>query len=233
MAQRPTLPVKVEAAIEREKEQISIHGRDTYYLLFDPPINLEGLFAGRISAQINRPPVFRKPAQLKEQLIEYSTTLFDAEARQYLGHARNESELKAWLTDLAACIQAEVAAEVSARNADFNCHPDDRWVAIGNVLKTRVEHWISSRRHQPKSMLLQVPKAIDSPDSPERPTPMQIIDRFRDINGGCSLEDLAEKAGVDRRQVFRIRNGKPVRRIARTAVADLLQVDPSLLLPKS
>ena len=63
-------------------------------------------------------------------------------------------------------------------------------------------------------------------DSPE-----SIIDDFC-TQKGWSLDLLAEKAGIDRRQVFKVRNGRPVRPYVRTALGNLLGVEPRRLLPK-
>jgi transcriptional regulator with XRE-family HTH domain len=60
---------------------------------------------------------------------------------------------------------------------------------------------------------------------------MEIIDSYCDRES-ISLEELADKAGIDRRQVFKIRHGRPVRRYARSAVAGVLGVLPQDLKPK-
>lgn len=62
-------------------------------------------------------------------------------------------------------------------------------------------------------------------------SPKSIIDDFC-TQKGWSLDLLAEKAGIDRRQVFKVRNGRPVRPYVRTALGNLLGVEPKRLLPK-
>jgi hypothetical protein len=69
-------------------------------------------------------------------------------------------------------------------------------------------------------------------ESAQLSSPKEIIDAFCALNS-CSLDGLADKAGVDRRQVFKIRNGKPVRSFATAAVAEVLQVEPAALIPKA
>lgn len=73
----------------------------------------------------------------------------------------------------------------------------------------------------------KLPTAVPTVTSPEpnlrSHTAKEIIDSYCH-KIPCSLDELADKAGVDRRQVFRIRNGKGVRNFARIAVAKVLGV---------
>jgi hypothetical protein len=62
-------------------------------------------------------------------------------------------------------------------------------------------------------------------------TPKELIDDFC-TKKPCSLEGLANIAGIDRRQVFKIRNGKAVRNFALIALAEVLKVEPVLLSAK-
>lgn len=61
-------------------------------------------------------------------------------------------------------------------------------------------------------------------------TAATIIDRFR-IQEGWSLDQLAQKAGLDRRQVFKVRAGRNVRPYVLKALAGVMRVEPSALLP--
>jgi hypothetical protein len=112
----------------------------------------------------------------------------------------------------------------------------------------RARHWlIEGLRRVPPSKAEPIPplpepklppseelaKSASSEPVPGGPSdsPKSIIDAFS-IQKGWSLDDIAEKAGIDRRQVFKVRNGRPVRSYVRVALAGLLGVEPRQLLPK-
>ena len=77
-----------------------------------------------------------------------------------------------------------------------------------------------------------VPIVIHTDQNASLPPPpqsaKQIIDAYC-TDHACSLEELADKAGIDRRQVFKIRNNKRVRNFAVIALAAILGVDTKCL----
>lgn len=76
------------------------------------------------------------------------------------------------------------------------------------------------------------PKALlESRPEESADTPKSLIDDFC-TQKGWSLDQLAEKAGIDRRQVFKVRNGRTVRPYVLAALGGLLGVEPKQLLPK-
>ena len=70
---RPNLPLEVQAAIERTREQISLHARVTWRMLLNPSIF--------DSMQNPMAPRMPRPGSLKLEIQEYSAALFDGEKR--------------------------------------------------------------------------------------------------------------------------------------------------------
>ncbi len=143
MPQRPNLPLEAQAEIEKARERV-LYTRLAYNLLF-------GL--GSIDPGASY-PVLRKPAILKLELQEYSSALFDAEARYYRKHARDDAELRSWLEALASHIVAEVSQEISGPLHNFHCPPSERMDTITKALEQRADHWVSAAQKDPSPATL-------------------------------------------------------------------------------
>jgi hypothetical protein len=105
----------------------------------------------------------RKPANLKLQLQEYSSALFNAEARHYAKHARSDEEMRAWLSDLAMRTENEVILEIQKHSSahDFHCPASERKTAIADGLTQRSEHWIKIAESDHDAIMVRAQWALD------------------------------------------------------------------------
>jgi hypothetical protein len=78
-----------------------------------------------------------RAATLKSELQKYAESLFLAEGQYYVRHARDESELREWLSSLASCVEAEVIAETDqwSNVFDHHCSASERRLAVAEVLR--------------------------------------------------------------------------------------------------
>lgn len=224
---------------------------------YDPAtINLFAEMAGD-KIRPKEPPMPKQPIRLCNTLVRYAKELFDCEDRHYPNFAQGIDELMAWRLGLAVKAENLVMSNVEQLEKSFaflSFHAP--YELMRSKLSAGLQAHVEELRSQIKQTtskgtptatppdmiepskaavaeLLRVPneqKLVLGKATAEHTTARQIIDAFCD-KAGCSLDTLAEKAGVDRRQVFRVRSGKRVRRDALAAIAGALGVEPSRLKP--
>src|SRR5438874_177802 len=134
MHERPSLPLTTESEIEQAREQVVSRSWLDYSILFSPDA-IAAIATPRMQPQ-------RKPATLKLALQRYCCARFDAEAQYYGKHARDETELRSWLTALASCVEAEVVQERRSRLTifEFHCTAADQKRAVAERLEQRIDH---------------------------------------------------------------------------------------------
>jgi DNA-binding Xre family transcriptional regulator len=118
-------------------------------------------------------------------------------------------------------------ATLGSLGLTYHLSAEEMAEAVRTALKSRTEGAaISPPSH---TIAKANPLPISASTVKQQRSPQQIVDTFCDKRG-WSLDKLADEAGVDRRQVFRVRHGKRVRRFALAAIAEVLGVEPENLI---
>ena len=137
MAQRPKLSLKAQAEIEKAKDDLFLRTQGSWPMVF----NQAPQFVGGRSPL---PPKTPKPATFKLQLRDYATTAFDLEAQHYMGHTRDEAELRSWLQNLGACVAAEIGVDLTrfqdAHN--YHCSAAERTHELLSVIQERIDELV-------------------------------------------------------------------------------------------
>jgi hypothetical protein len=219
---RPTLPLEEQAAIERIREGILRHAVVTYDLLFP-----------RLSASVSRVedflrPHLAKPANLKMELGEYSSNLFDAEAQYYAKHSHNESELRHWLLELANSIVYDISPDRSepydfaiapriklrASALDFHCQSWEQTEAMRDALAVRIEHWVQAAKdhsgvslvwshNAANSTFKRMAEILETPVRLEDPPPRPIGDppAIQRNNLGARLDEIVQRDNISHEEL--------------------------------
>jgi lambda repressor-like predicted transcriptional regulator len=188
-----------------------------------------------------KPPMPRQPIRLFRVLTSYAQELFNCEDVHYRSLADGADELAMWRSALVPKIEQLVMDNVNQIETPlaplaFHATHDSMRANIREGLHAHIEQLRRTFTMPPPKPLTASALAISSspqrgPKPPSSQAPArQIIDAFCDKHG-WSLDQLADKAGVDRRQVFRVRRGKRIRRFALVAIAGVLGVEPNSLMP--
>jgi hypothetical protein len=242
---KPALEPATREAID--VAQYEIHQR--YVAMLDP---LREMGWPSINALIAKaaPPVPRpkQPVKLCRILDAYATELFEVEAKHY----PHGPEFAEWLFSLAVRIEHVLVQWLTKTERlplggglSFHATPAQMRSSIHDALKDKAAGWAGALETQGNTIQPQqaaqpspsstrppvITKGVPMPGDGDSLSARQIIDDFCDRHS-CSLDDLADKAGIDRRQVFKIRNGRRVARIAIGALAEVLQVSTKDLKPK-
>jgi hypothetical protein len=147
MAELPTLPLEVQAEIELAHERLRNVAKVKWPMVFGITFPDTSL--------VPVPPKHRRPANLKLQLQGYASARFDVEAQHYPRHAKDELELRASLSLLAANVSLEMFRDLDRYRSfyDFHCPVTERQAAISEALSKRADHWIEIAKHQFKFSL--------------------------------------------------------------------------------
>jgi hypothetical protein len=134
MAERPRLPklpLIVQAAIDDAREE-AVRVLAGSRMLFDETT------VDPISPLFQAEP---KPAAFMHQLRVYAKTLFNAEAMFYRKCAKDGTELRDWLIDLAPCAKSDILRRLQPFTAihDFHCTAEQRSEAIDDALRECVK----------------------------------------------------------------------------------------------
>ena len=251
---RPPLGAEVYENIEDLQYSVQKIYATRLDLLFVKELWDASSIAGRLSGGEGlRPP--KRPAAIGKCLGAYAIALFDIESSFY----PLDDGLSVWLEKLARRVEEEILAHVlSIGNSPMRAavlirltyHASEQQMreAIRAALQERIDN-PSTVAVSPATMHplakpttiqhhvseAQPQRALPRPGepAPEGPaeSPKSIIDGFC-VQKGWSLDQLADKAGIDRKQVFKVRSGRTVRRYALAALGDLLGVAPERLLPR-
>jgi hypothetical protein len=248
LAERPKLPLEVQASIERSIEIAIAIPRVSYDILFALDTQAVLMLAGS-SPQRRQ----RKPATLKLQLRQYARSLFDAEAGYYPEHADSDEQLREWLSDLSELVSAEIAKELESSMAllNFHCTLGERKAAIDEELIERTNHWVSLNRQRFKISLMRgtepaVPRTrphrpieaittleqVPSPTTPPlakaaKKTLGERLDEAK-IAADISHEEQAHRIGLSRTVYFEVkagRGGRGARRKTEKYLVDLPQTN--------
>lgn len=160
-----------------------------------------------------KPPV---PFKLCEILSRYAIALFDAEKERYPPSPASAE----WRSALANVIEHMVMENVAR-------------VERGGFVSLTIHATYDQMRASVATRLQRHVRYLQTSCDSIAPTNTvkELIDAYCEQQH-CSLEGLADIANVDRRQVFKIRNGQHVHKKARESVAKVLGVDSMAILPK-
>ncbi len=144
--------------------------------------------------------------------------LFDAYAEHVWHVVRPDlSRFTAMLEDIGVRVSREIVYQ-EFRNT------------IRDTSNDKILDWVQRAATDATEVSPQVEKSAPrrGPVTERAVSPQSIIDDFR-TKQGWSLDQLAEKAGIDRRQVFKVRAGRNVRPYVLKALAEIMGVEPSVL----
>lgn len=206
------LSLEEQAAIERARELIFAHAAITFDLLPFGGTPIKDFQIGPTSA-----PRQKKSAILRLQLGEFSANLFDAEAQHYLKHAKEESELRSWLQDVAARIGAEVARDACDSSQDFHCSNAERLNAVSAALNKRIDHWVGKKQDEiiarasgPRRDTAPRPKQeIDQTEDSALPPTKSMSERLDEaaIREDITHEEQAHRIGIKRTAYYEVKKG--------------------------
>jgi len=145
MAKRPTLPLEARIAIEQGRDEIFKTAAIRFNMLFNPILDIASLSAGLSMPDVPRQPM---PATLAQQLQQYSTALFDVEAKQHASRTSDAEQLRTWLEDLASDTESELKKIVSKDRLNFHCTVAERSQAVKDGLRNRVTYWVELKAKQ-------------------------------------------------------------------------------------
>ena len=236
MAERPKLPLKVQAEIESARERV-LSSRLSFDMLF-PLMETSPLFSPLVRSSFF--PIQPRPATLKLQLSQYSSALFNAEVQYYPGYARDGTEMKSWLKETALRIASEVLSDIQpcAAYHDLHCTASERKQSLIDTLGQGIDYWVDRGPLEvpaeigagpaPKELLglehLAPTSSITDPRPPApsvEPKPRRRHDaqfpnratwlRERLAERGWDHNDLPRHGGPDRKTAFKILAGGEVR----------------------
>jgi hypothetical protein len=84
-------------------------------------------------------------ATMESQIKDFTSSLFDAEARHLCVNAKDADILCLWIDELAIEIEALVRRQVSDARHDFHCTAETRIKFITDVLDERKTYWIDQK----------------------------------------------------------------------------------------
>jgi hypothetical protein len=142
LAELPTLPLEVQAAIELAGETLRGAAKVRWPMVFGRNPDDTGLLPTSLK--------YPRPANLKLQLQEYASALFDLEAQYYPRHSKDEPGLRVRLSILATSLSLDIAKELNEYSAalDFHCSFAERHTAIMDALSDRGDHWVQIAKNQ-------------------------------------------------------------------------------------
>jgi len=231
MGTRPTLPPESEVALEKARAAIFEAAPKNFNLLFHPILSGLNLFAsvGMVLPSLSTldVPVQRMRATLKQQLRDYSGSLFDAEAKERRKQATHTEELRLWLDDLAVDIEAEVTKIVAKEQLNVHCQIAERAQAVKDGLRDRIKYWVDLKAKEiqpviPRALPLEAradwaARIVTAPSAikPEQPTlattSTNIGERLDEIvleERNLSHEQLADRIGISRASYFQVKAGR-------------------------
>jgi hypothetical protein len=141
---RPSFPLETLADIERARDEVFKSAESRFDMLFFSIV--PGILFGGVLATAKNVPLQRKPATLKLQLKEYTSALFDAEARHYLNFKPTDELLCLWLGDLVERINKEVRAIAEDERHSRHCGLQERLSAVTDALAARAQWWLQAKQ---------------------------------------------------------------------------------------
>jgi len=102
-------------------------------------------------------PKQRMRETVKQQLREYSASLFEAEAKHRSRRTSDPEELRSWLDELSGEIEAEVKTIAEKRQLDYHCTQTERLQAVHDQLQSQTEQWIDRVKRKGETSSQKVP----------------------------------------------------------------------------
>jgi hypothetical protein len=236
LAEAPQFTFPPEVREDISSDQYKVH--QDYWKQLDSmrlKVNLAGFASIMMGGAETtpEPPMPRAPLRLFRILESYAGALFDCESKRYPRGHPSLSELHGNLASRTEELVMQNITQIEKRHSGLTYHAsyDQMRISVRESLQKHLDSL-------PKPIAMIEAPAAQPKQKPKTPhgnttaaTPKSIIDAFCDREP-CSLEILAEKAEIARRQVFKIRNNQGVRRDARAKLAKLLGVEPDALKPR-
>lgn len=209
MPKRPALPLDAQAAVEQARKAVFDSAEKRFDLLFYPRFDIS-LFSGvQIALDV---PYQRMPATVKQQLRDYTISLFAAEAQQREPYATTAEEFREWLTEIAGELDVEIRQVAAKDRLDFHCAKAERFEIIENTLREEIKRWVEAKSAKRPTA---IPVVLEKPL-----TLTERLDRAA-VRLNVSHDGLAELIGISRTVYYDVKAGGGGR-VSRTKVEEYL-----------